>query len=52
MLSSVPATGEFPITTLFELLLDEGRPVATFCFDDYWVDVGRPADLLQANGAA
>lgn len=47
---AIPARGEFPITSLFEKLLEQGKPVNVFYFDDYWLDVGRPADLRQANG--
>lgn len=42
--------GEFPITVLFERLLSEGKRVGVFYSEDYWLDVGRPADLLKANG--
>jgi NDP-sugar pyrophosphorylase family protein len=50
VLDAVPATGEFPITSLFETLVAAGKPVSVFYFDDYWLDVGRHADLRQANG--
>jgi dTDP-glucose pyrophosphorylase len=50
LLDAIPAAGEFPITSLFESLLAAGKPVSVFYFDDYWLDVGRPADLRQANG--
>ena len=48
---AIPPTGEFPITALFDSLLEDRKPVSVFHFDDYWLDVGRPADLRQANGA-
>jgi dTDP-glucose pyrophosphorylase len=50
LLDLVPATGEFPITTLFESLIAHGKPVSVFYFEDYWLDVGRLADLRNANG--
>ncbi len=50
LLDAIPAAGEYPITSLFESLLAAGKPVSVFYFDDYWLDVGRPADLRQANG--
>jgi dTDP-glucose pyrophosphorylase len=50
LIDAIPATGEFPITSLFESLLADGQPVSVFYCDDYWLDVGRPADLRQANG--
>jgi len=50
LLDAIPAAGEFPITSLFESLLAGGKPVSVYYFDDYWLDVGRPADLRQANG--
>ena len=52
LLELVPGSGEFPITSLFESLLADGKPVSVFYFDDYWLDVGRPADLRNANGLA
>jgi dTDP-glucose pyrophosphorylase/CBS domain-containing protein len=50
VLDAIPPVGEFPITALFESLLADGKPVGVFYFDDYWLDVGRPTDLRQANG--
>jgi NDP-sugar pyrophosphorylase family protein len=49
-LAAVPRAGEFPITDLFAALLEGGKHVSAFYFDDYWLDVGRPADLRNANG--
>ena len=50
LLDLVPPKGEFPITSLFESLVADGKPVSVFYFEDYWLDVGRPADLRSANG--
>ncbi|HXA46510.1 MAG TPA: sugar phosphate nucleotidyltransferase [Burkholderiaceae bacterium] len=51
-LKLVPKNQFFPMTTLFEYLLERGDPVATYFSDDEWIDVGRPDDLLRANGIA
>src|SRR5690606_12542624 len=37
------------MTTLYERLLGDGRPVASFPIHEYWQDVGRPADYARAN---
>ena len=50
VLDLIPSTGEFPITSLFESLLADDKPVSVFSFEDYWLDVGRHADLRSANG--
>lgn len=42
----------FPITRLFERLLEDRQPVGAFEILEDWLDVGRPADLKQARGAA
>jgi dTDP-glucose pyrophosphorylase len=49
-LDYVPANQEFPITALFERLLELNKPVGTFRFEDYWLDVGAVADLRTAHG--
>jgi NDP-sugar pyrophosphorylase family protein len=51
-LDYVPADQEFPITALFETLLELDKPIGTFQFEDYWLDVGAVADLRTANGLA
>ena len=50
VLSAIPTQGEFPITSLFEGLLADKRPISVYYFEDQWVDVGSPADWRQANG--
>jgi NDP-sugar pyrophosphorylase family protein len=50
VLDLIPSIGEFRITSLFESLLADGKPVSIFHFEDYWLDIGRPADLHRANG--
>lgn len=49
-LDHVPAGVEFPMTALFERLLEAGRPVAVFNFDDSWIDVAAPEDLRRVHG--
>lgn len=49
-LDIVPSRAEFPITELFEMLMEQGRHVSVFQFEDTWYDIGRPSDLLAANG--
>jgi dTDP-glucose pyrophosphorylase len=50
VLEHVPANREFPMTALFDALLDAGQPVAVFNFEDSWLDVGAPEDLRRAHG--
>jgi dTDP-glucose pyrophosphorylase len=46
----VPKDGSFPITDLFDRIIEQGQGVATYFSDEEWLDVGRPADLLKAHG--
>ena len=46
----VPKGRKFPITDLFRGLLAEGEKIGAHVVDKDWVDVGRPEDLLRANG--
>ena len=48
-LEFVPKQKEFPITDLFEALLEAKMPVGVFNFDDPWVDVGALDDLRRAQ---
>jgi dTDP-glucose pyrophosphorylase len=48
-LASVPRGRRFDMTELVDLLLEEGRPVASFPLREYWVDIGRVEDYLQAR---
>jgi dTDP-glucose pyrophosphorylase len=38
------------MTSLFERLIDQGHETAAFPIWEYWIDIGRPADLERANG--
>lgn len=41
--------GELEITDAIQKLMEEGEPVRAHFLRDWWQDVGRPADLLQAQ---
>jgi dTDP-glucose pyrophosphorylase len=45
----IPADGRFDMTDLIQRLLDRGRPVACYPIVEYWLDIGRPADYVQAQ---
>jgi dTDP-glucose pyrophosphorylase len=45
----VPADRTVDAPDLIRLLLDKGQEVAAFVIREYWLDVGRPADLEQAQ---
>jgi len=48
--TSASARGEWEVTDAISLLLREGKPVlAVEILREYWFDVGRPWDLLEAN---
>lgn len=49
-LDLIPHDQEYPITRLFETLLEAGRPVNVCYSEDSWIDVGRPEDLRRAQG--
>ncbi len=49
-LAHVPNGRAFPITGLFEELLEQKHPVNVFYSEESWLDVGRPEDLRRANG--
>ncbi len=48
--SMVPENTDFPMTALFDLLLDRNKPVGVYYIEEEWIDVGRHDDLLKANG--
>src|SRR6266568_1454140 len=48
----VPSNEFFSITTLFDRLLAENRPVGVHYVDEEWIDVGRHDDLRKARGIA
>lgn len=46
----VPQGREYPITTLFETLLGEAKPVGARLLESEWLDVGRHDELRRARG--
>lgn len=50
VLALVPSQKEFPITTLFDLLLENSQVVGTHHIEEDWIDVGRHDELRKANG--
>ncbi len=51
-LQLIPKEKFFPITELYEQLLQLNKIVATHFSEEDWLDVGRPDDLKRANGYA
>ncbi|MHA1789720.1 MAG: bifunctional sugar-1-phosphate nucleotidylyltransferase/acetyltransferase [Candidatus Helarchaeota archaeon] len=41
--------GEYEITDSLQMFIDDGNPLHGFILPYWWVDVGRPWDLLDAN---
>jgi len=48
--SLVPHSTFFPITNLFETLMEQGRSVAVYSIEEDWIDVGKREELRRANG--
>ncbi|AEE22081.1 nucleotidyltransferase family protein [Paraglaciecola chathamensis] len=45
----IPKNEFFDMPSLFERLMTEGLVPGTFEVNDYWIDIGKREDLLQAN---
>ena len=45
----IPNGQRFDMTDLIQRLLDENRPVAAFPIHEYWIDIGRHEDYIQAQ---
>jgi dTDP-glucose pyrophosphorylase len=45
----IPAKGRYDMTTLFEELIADGSRAAVFPLREYWLDIGRMADLERAR---
>ncbi|TFG06028.1 MAG: glucose-1-phosphate thymidylyltransferase [Promethearchaeota archaeon] len=41
--------GEIEITDSIQILINQGEPVHIFKVDGFWLDLGKPWDLLDAN---
>ncbi|NVM54440.1 MAG: NTP transferase domain-containing protein [Candidatus Helarchaeota archaeon] len=41
--------GEIEITDSIQILIDQGEPIKCFKIKDFWLDLGKPWDLLDAN---
>jgi len=50
LLSLVPRGTFYDMPDMFQAAIDRGDKVASFPIGEYWTDIGRPADLEQANG--
>lgn len=48
--SLIPKDNEFPITGLFDLMLEREMPVGVHYVEEDWIDVGRYDDLKKAAG--
>jgi NDP-sugar pyrophosphorylase family protein len=51
LLDMVPGGENFPITGLFEWLLERKIGVGVYIIEEDWVDVGRHEELKRANGS-
>ena len=49
VLDMVPQGRPYGFDNLMIDLLKKGQAVSSFCFDGYWLDIGRPDDLAQAE---
>lgn len=45
----IPSGRRFDMTDLIEVLIQEGRSVVSFPIVEYWLDIGRHSDYLQAQ---
>lgn len=48
-LEVIPPDQRFDMTDLITLLLEQGRPVASFPMHEYWLDIGHPQEFEQAQ---
>jgi NDP-sugar pyrophosphorylase family protein len=48
-LKLVPRAMQFDMTTLFQMLTQQGQPTGAFPIREYWLDVGRLDDLERAR---
>lgn len=50
ILKLIPKNQEYPITTLFELLLKKKKNIGIYITEEDWIDVGRHDELKKAHG--
>jgi dTDP-glucose pyrophosphorylase len=50
VISYIPPNVEYPITSLFDILIDQKKPVSVYMLEEEWIDVGRHEELNEANG--
>ena len=41
--------GRVDMTDVIHQALQQGHAVGSYVFDDYWLDIGQPADYEKAN---
>ena len=49
LLDKIPRDKKFGFDDLMHSLLEQEEPVNAFCYDGYWLDIGRISDYHQAN---
>lgn len=49
VLDYIPRDEYFDMTSLFHALVSHQRRVKTYKMDDFWLDIGSPADFSKAN---
>lgn len=49
VVSMVPANEYFDMPNLFQKVMASGMCAKVYCFEDYWVDIGRPVDYSKVN---
>lgn len=49
LLAHIPRDQEFGFDNLMHTLLKNKEPVNAYCYDGYWLDIGRISDYHQAN---
>ncbi len=52
VLKIIPENEDFPITQLFDLLLEKESEVGVYLIEEEWIDVGRHEELDRARGIA
>jgi dTDP-glucose pyrophosphorylase/predicted transcriptional regulator len=50
VINHIPKDTFYDMTSVFENLIKEDEDVAVFPIREYWIDIGRKADFVRANG--